>query len=90
MITSITVNSYGIRNIETYESFFAEHIRRWYDLANEDYNVTGSFQSIKLIENQLIVTVIENEETFNTTLCWIEDYTLEQLWDIWCEFGFDE
>ena len=72
----------GIKN------YLEEKIANWYAYAKADYGVDGRLLDVKTDKEHLLITWKENGEKFLTTIGWYEDYTLEQIYDIW-QMGCD-
>ena len=72
-----------------------EKIAGWYKTAKEDYGVSGKFIDAEEKINKsggkdLVIRFEEDGKEQKTTIGWYKDYTPEQIYDIWMEFGADE
>lgn len=57
----------------------------WYYNANIDYGINGKFLNAKIKDNDLIIFWEEEKKQFYCVISYFRDYTLQQLYDIWCE-----
>lgn len=62
----------------------------WYKNAKIDYNVNGKFLNIKIDDNNLIIMHKEEKNIFKTVIAWFQEYTPEQLYNIWMEADWEE
>ena len=58
----------------------------WYANAKMDYGVNGSVKDISVSGNTMKITVEEDGKTMTSTINYIDDYSPEQLYNIWQEF----
>ena len=58
----------------------------WYKNAKIDYGVDGKVKDITFDGDKMNITVEENGKTMTSTISYIDDYTPEQLYNIWQEF----
>lgn len=58
----------------------------WYANAKIDYGVNGSVKDISVSGNTMKITVEEDGKTMTSTINYIDDYSPEQLYNIWQEF----
>lgn len=75
--------------LETVKEYLKNKINNsWYINAKEDYGIEGQFKNCELIdENTLNVIWEEQGEEKTLIINYYWDYTLEQLYNIWMEFG---
>ena len=57
----------------------------WYKNVAIDYGITGKFVNAEIIEHDLKITWEEMGEVLNMTIPYFEDYSMEQLYNIWME-----
>lgn len=62
----------------------------WYKNTELDYGITGKFLDCVISGVDLIIFFEENDKKYQTTICHFRNYTLEQIYNIWMEFGTDE
>lgn len=58
----------------------------WYANAKMDYGVNGSVKDISVSGNTMKITVEEDGKIMTSTINYIDDYSPEQLYNIWQEF----
>lgn len=73
--------------LETVKEYLKNKIdNSWYLHAKEDYNIDGHFIDCNIIDNDYLkITWEENGKTYEKTIAYYWDYTLEQLYNIWME-----
>lgn len=70
----------------------AKHLEKkingWYDNVRQDYEgIDGKFLGVSAEGDKLKIKWEENGKEKTSTISWYKDYTPEQLYDIWMEFG---
>lgn len=78
-------------NLELIKNYLENKITySWYKNAKIDYNVNGKFLNIKIDDNNLIIMHKEEKNIFKTVIAWFQEYTPEQLYNIWMEADWEE
>jgi len=77
------------------ENHLKEKITGWYKNAKQDYDVDGEFLGVEEKINSsggkdLVIKYKEDGKELKSTIGWYEDYTPEQMYDIWMEQGADD
>lgn len=63
-------------------------INGWYENVRHDYEgIDGKFLGVSAEGNNLKIKWEENGKEKTSTISWYKEYTPEQLYDIWMEFG---
>lgn len=72
--------------------YLVNAIKEWYENAKIDYAVNGHLISINYLPHcdALLVIVDEDGKKYQCDISYISDYTPEQIYNIWMEFGTDE
>lgn len=74
-------------NLESLSNYFKEKLEPWYFYANLDYGVTGKFLKLEQDGNHLRIFFEENGEILGLHINWFNEYSFEQLYNIWSSFG---
>ncbi len=65
---------------------YLEHkINNWYANTLIDYGVSGKFKGLKTCGEHLCIVYIEDGKEKEVDIVYYNDYTLEQLYNIWME-----
>lgn len=72
-------------NVDTLRDYLKHRINDWYVNAKIDYNVTGKFKNIKICKEHLIIEWVENEKGHDLEIGYYNEFTMEQLYNIWME-----
>lgn len=73
-------------NLKKIKEYLKERINNsWYVNAKRDYNINGSFVDCLIYGNYLKITYLENGEYKEQVISYYQEYTLEQLYNIWME-----
>ena len=57
----------------------------WYVNSEIDYGISGKFLDAEMIDEDLKIIWEEMGEQLEMIISWFQDYTLEQIYDIWME-----
>lgn len=77
-----------------YSAYLREAITGWYKNANEDYGVSGAFLRAEAEGHDLYITWAETQDSatgmkeetiYSLMVSWYQDYTPEQVYNIWME-----
>lgn len=72
--------------LERLKNYLKDKINNsWYKNAAIDYGITGKFITAEKIENDLKIVWEEMGERFEMVVAWFEDYSNEQIYNIWME-----
>lgn len=74
-----------MKNITEIEIYLQNKINNWYKEVSRDYGVNGHFNSVIVADNDLIIAWTENNELQTMKIAYFEDYTKEQIYNIWME-----
>ena len=72
-------------NVETLRDYLKHKITNWYRNAKLDYDVNGRFKNIKTCGEHLVIVWEEEGKEQELEIVYYNDYTLEQLYNIWME-----
>lgn len=75
---------------EKIKNYLNERITNWYKNAEIDYGVTGKFIDIEVMGDDLKIIFEEKGRRLYSIIAYFEDYTAEQIFDIWLEFDWFE
>ena len=75
--------------VEAKTTYLTDAITEWYKNANQDYGVSGRLISIIYFAecDTLTIIVDEDDERYQCNLKYSSDYSAEELYNIWMEFG---
>ena len=65
--------------------YIKQRITRYWENAKIDYDIDGRFIDCKLTGDRLIIRWEEEGTRYTGVINHANDYTPEQLFDIWCE-----
>lgn len=72
--------------LERLKNYLKDKINNsWYKNAAIDYGITGKFIAAEKIGNDLKIVWEEMGERFEMIVAWFEDYSNEQIYNIWME-----
>lgn len=71
--------------LELAKKYLKEKINNWYKNSEIDYGIKGKFIDCVTSENYLFIIFEEDEEKLKCEICWYQEYTDEQLYNIWME-----
>ncbi|MDD3220459.1 MAG: hypothetical protein PHR50_15015 [Lachnospiraceae bacterium] len=79
-----------IRKIELNLATLREYLNNkitfnWYKNTEIDYGITGKFIDIETMGNHLIIIHEEMGERLETNISYYNDYSMEQIYNIWME-----
>lgn len=77
-------------NAQTIKEFLKESISNWYEEVKRCYGIKGCFVGITINGHDLVITHEEEDVKYNTTIGYYEDYTEQQMYDIWMESEWEE
>lgn len=74
--------------IDGTKKYLAERIAHWYSDVAADYGTTGGFNGLEIADgSHLVVFHEEDGAQYRTLIPWFEEYTNEQIYNIWMEAG---
>ena len=72
--------------LERLKNYLKDKINNsWYKNATIDYGITGKFIIAEKVGNDLKIVWEEMGERFEMIVAWFEDYSNEQIYNIWME-----
>lgn len=75
-----------VMTIKTIKNYLKNKINNsWYANSAIDYGITGRFLDVEVIGHNLKVIWEEMGERFEMVISWFEEYTPEQIYNIWME-----
>ena len=72
-------------DVSTLRSYLEHKITNWYDNAKRDYSVSGKFKNISSCGEHLNITWEEVKKTHSLDIAYFNDYSMEQIYNIWME-----
>ena len=76
--------------LENLKNYLKEKINGWYKNSEIDYGVAGKFIDCVTAENYLFITFEEDGQKLKCEICWSQDYSPEQIYNIWMESEWKE
>jgi hypothetical protein len=77
-------------DIDALRDYLKYRIGNWYKVVKEDYNISGEFINIATSNGHLIIKWIEEGKECIQEIHYYNDYTMEQIYDIWVEYDAEK
>lgn len=79
--------------IDYINKYLENHINNWYRNSLLDYGINGRFVRVNVYGDKgqhLSIIWEEDGRQYKMPVSWWAEYTAEQIYNIWMEFGGDE
>lgn len=76
--------------LQNIKNYLREKINNWYKNSEIDYEVTGKFIDCVTADNYLFITFEEDGQKLKCEICWYQEYSAEQIYNIWMESEWKE